>query len=75
MWRSLIVILAFIGLTYAGVDLHSESTFDSVVLPLAVVLGFIALAIWFVGWLYQRGANQRTSRFDQGGFFDSDAGD
>jgi hypothetical protein len=42
--RALIVIVGFIGFSYAYVDMQSESTFASVLLPLFVVLGFIALA-------------------------------
>lgn len=72
--RSLIVILAFIGASYAFVDMRSDSTFQAIVLPLCVVLGLIALALWFVGWLYQRGANQRAQH-DSGGFWSGDGGD
>ena len=73
--RALIVILAFTGASYAYVDMRSESTFESVVLPLFVVLGFIALALWFVGWLYRRGVDQRAGRESGGAYWDGDAGD
>ena len=72
--RAFIIIVAFISFSFAYVDLQSESAFASVVLPLFVVLGFIALAVWCVGLMYKRGVNQR-GRHDGGGYFwDSDAG-
>ena len=72
--RALIIIVGFIGFSYAYVDMQSESIFASVVLPLFVVLGFIALALWCVGWMYNCGVNQRARRHGGGGFWDGDAG-
>jgi hypothetical protein len=69
MFRGLLVILLVGGLSFHYAELGSASALRSVILPIAVLLSLIALALWLVLFFHRYGINQRTGSGD-GGFGD-----
>lgn len=58
MFKAFLTIVATGVLSFVFTDIHSESAFFSVVLPLAVLFSAMALAVWFVLLFHKHGINQ-----------------
>jgi hypothetical protein len=74
---SLIAIIVIGGFSIYFADLNAESAFATVVLPLAILLSLIGLALWFVCLFHKLGVKQvddSSAGGVAGGFSSGDSG-